>query len=305
MIFNNLKGLTDRDLMDLEKLYTYHHKDIRKEWVPVFEKFHNALMDTQVIIPTYHGGTKGSYMRAGLTYHAQPRGRNKAVLGFDLDADGISFHFYVGKGFPYRAQHYIRWGNNKYDWCGVIYIDSSTIDEILNCARSSLHLVLGDDSPKIKLPSVMEESLDITQNISVNLLRIDTDSKDHFTDNRVTVLPEGCSAPARSQIISERIIRDTELTTKLKCMYNHECQICGHRIVLQSGTGYAEAHHIFPLGEGGPDVPENLICVCPNCHVELDYCAKKISYDDLLLVSGHKINSNYVDKHNDRVMTKG
>lgn len=304
MIFSNLKGLTDRDLMDLEKLYKYHHKDFRKEWVPVFEKFHNTLIDTQVIFPSYHGGTKGSYARAGLTYKTGSGSRDKAVLGFDLNADGISFHFYVGKGYPYRAQHYIRWGNNKNDWCGVIYLDYSTIDEILKCAASSMHLVLGDNAPKLELPSVMEEALNDARAKSVNLSSTDTDGRSNLTNPRMTVLPEGCSEPTRSQCISERIIRDTDLTIKMKSIYNHECQICGHRIALPNGAGYAEAHHIFPLGEGGPDVPENLICVCPNCHVELDYCVKKIIYDDLLLVSGHKINSNYVDSHNDRVKMK-
>ena len=56
---------------------------------------------------------------------------------------------------------------------------------------------------------------------------------------------------------------------------DHTCQICGSRILLGDGSPYAEAHHVKPLGapHNGPDHPGNIVCVCPNCHVMLDYGA--------------------------------
>ena len=33
------------------------------------------------------------------------------------------------------------------------------------------------------------------------------------------------------------------------------------------GRALLEVDHIKPLGEGGPDVPSNMIALCPNCHV--------------------------------------
>ena len=33
------------------------------------------------------------------------------------------------------------------------------------------------------------------------------------------------------------------------------------------GQALLEVDHIKPLGEGGPDVPSNMIALCPNCHV--------------------------------------
>ena len=39
------------------------------------------------------------------------------------------------------------------------------------------------------------------------------------------------------------------------------CQICGASENLQ-------AHHIIPISEDGPDVPENGIALCPACHAD-------------------------------------
>jgi predicted restriction endonuclease len=42
--------------------------------------------------------------------------------------------------------------------------------------------------------------------------------------------------------------------------------VCGETIPLADGLRYAEAHHIQPFGapHNGPDISENVICLCPN-----------------------------------------
>jgi 5-methylcytosine-specific restriction protein A len=35
----------------------------------------------------------------------------------------------------------------------------------------------------------------------------------------------------------------------------------------KNGRALLEVDHIKPLGEGGPDIPSNMIALCPNCHV--------------------------------------
>jgi len=42
---------------------------------------------------------------------------------------------------------------------------------------------------------------------------------------------------------------------------------------------YAEGAHIRPLGgvRAGPDAPDNMLCLCANCHVRLDRGAIYIS----------------------------
>ncbi len=82
----------------------------------------------------------------------------------------------------------------------------------------------------------------------------------------------------KTLITTYRILRDTALARRIKADQNYECQICSTSILLNN-MPYAEAHHIRPLGSphDGPDLPGNLVCVCPNCHVKLDYGAIRIS----------------------------
>ena len=86
----------------------------------------------------------------------------------------------------------------------------------------------------------------------------------------------------------------------------YECQLCGHTILFQDGTRYAEAHHIRPLGEphNGPDCMENIICLCPNHHAELDYGVRAVSAADIRNVPKHSIDDTFIKYHNDVVWRK-
>jgi 5-methylcytosine-specific restriction protein A len=54
------------------------------------------------------------------------------------------------------------------------------------------------------------------------------------------------------------------------------CEACGIKapFTTQSGRPYLEPHHINRLGDGGPDTPEFVATVCPNCHREIHYGIK-------------------------------
>jgi len=90
------------------------------------------------------------------------------------------------------------------------------------------------------------------------------------------------SKPERVVQRISRIIRDTAVSSELKLLYDHSCQLCGTVITL-CGRSYSEAHHIKPLGSphDGNDSRDNLVCVCPNCHVLLDYAAIPLHLDSL------------------------
>ncbi|NVN18261.1 hypothetical protein GUA46_07905 [Muricauda sp. HICW] len=100
------------------------------------------------------------------------------------------------------------------------------------------------------------------------------------------------------------VLRNIGLAQKLKETYNYRCQICGNQIPIGTNNYYAEVHHIKPLGKphNGPDVLENMICVCPNCHVLLDYNAIFLSQHSIL--SKHKIKKEFVDYHNSQLKAK-
>ena len=114
-------------------------------------------------------------------------------------------------------------------------------------------------------------------------------------------------APERIQQQVYRILRDTEMTRKLKALYRNECQLCGCKLSLADGSFYSEAHHVQPLGRphSGPDIASNILVLCPNHHVLLDYGAMKLDIDKLRTTSGHSVDPRYVDYHNAVICQSG
>ncbi|MEU3985899.1 YDG/SRA domain-containing protein [Streptomyces sp. NPDC026672] len=113
----------------------------------------------------------------------------------------------------------------------------------------------------------------------------------------------------------QRIVRDTAAARRIKELYDHECQMCGTRLVGPDGRPYSQGAHIKPLGapHGGPDVERNILCLCPNCHVMLDMGAVVIEDDWSIVVRAalfggrlrdhlkvhrsHKVYPGYVQDH--------
>jgi predicted HNH restriction endonuclease len=73
---------------------------------------------------------------------------------------------------------------------------------------------------------------------------------------------------------------DPVLKEQIKRHYHFACQLCEtqlKKIGWKKGMPrsieifflYADAHHIVPLGKDGLDHPNNILCVCPNCHRRL------------------------------------
>src|SRR5262249_45883408 len=109
--------------------------------------------------------------------------------------------------------------------------------------------------------------------------------------------PEG---DTRTLSTISRIVRDTPLANKIKALHAFKCQVCGTALQLSGGQLYAESHHIKPLGapHNGPDIAENILCVCPNHHTQLDYGAIKLTKKDLHVVHGHQVRDEYINYHN-------
>lgn len=103
-----------------------------------------------------------------------------------------------------------------------------------------------------------------------------------------------------------RIIRNTTLSSFVKKLHKNQCQICGLALNNGEEKTYSEAHHIKPLGNphNGPDIIENLIVLCPNHHVQLDFGAIPIDIAQLRKIENHSISKEYIDYHNQRIYKK-
>jgi len=112
--------------------------------------------------------------------------------------------------------------------------------------------------------------------------------------------------PNRKESSVNKIIRDYNKSNNVKIWHSYQCQVCGLAIDTSAGL-YAEAAHIQPLGKphNGPDIEENLLCLCPNHHVMFDNGGFSINEDlsligipgKLTIASKHKIEKRFIKYH--------
>jgi putative restriction endonuclease len=97
------------------------------------------------------------------------------------------------------------------------------------------------------------------------LIKIDSDEKAVFEERGR--LPEGNHKPGRTTRTSTAVDRDSEVAKSVKRIHEHACQMCDIQLVGPRGP-IADGAHIRGLGEphNGPDIPSNILCLCPNHH---------------------------------------
>jgi putative restriction endonuclease len=126
------------------------------------------------------------------------------------------------------------------------------------------------------------------------------------TERPIPSLPTGTTEPERRSTTTQRVVRQTAISNAVKRLHDYVCQFCSTRISIPTG-GYAEAAHIKPLGRphDGPDVSENVLCLCANCHVLFDRGAIGVAADgslintpgELRVVAGHQVGAIYLEYH--------
>ncbi|EKZ9001837.1 HNH endonuclease [Vibrio fluvialis] len=94
------------------------------------------------------------------------------------------------------------------------------------------------------------------------------------------------------------------LARKIKKLHKDQCQLCNTTVRLKNNETYSEAHHIIPIGKPhhGPDTPENIIVVCPTCHVLCDYGAIILDIKQIKQRAGHSISIKSINYHNESVV---
>ena len=114
----------------------------------------------------------------------------------------------------------------------------------------------------------------------------------------------------RKEYVVNRIIRETKVAQSIKELYNNSCQICGLQIKTPV-VFYSEAAHIKALGKphNGPDVMENMLCLCPNHHIMFDLGIIALNDDfsvlglngvSLTIKPTHEIGKEFVKYHREQ-----
>lgn len=73
------------------------------------------------------------------------------------------------------------------------------------------------------------------------------------------------------------------------------CQGCGEEapFIDESGMPFLEVHHLHRRSDGGPDDPENVLAICPNCHRRVHHGEKGNEYNRQLIEVAETRNKRY------------
>ena len=85
--------------------------------------------------------------------------------------------------------------------------------------------------------------------------------------------PRGNKHPKHRTVTIKQYERDADIVREALRLANGRCECCNKKAPFKrtDASHYLEVHHLRRLADNGPDVIENVIAICPNCHRELHY----------------------------------
>ncbi len=87
------------------------------------------------------------------------------------------------------------------------------------------------------------------------------------------ILPDG----KKITVISCQHVRNSAFVKETLLNANGTCGSCGQRgFRAKNGSRFLEVHHKTWLSENGPDIPENMVALCPNCHRQEHHGIKRV-----------------------------
>jgi 5-methylcytosine-specific restriction protein A len=98
-------------------------------------------------------------------------------------------------------------------------------------------------------------------------------SVSNYQKKKKRLPPEGNRTPPKTKTGGSQFVRDPGVVAWVLDLANGFCECCNKEAPFSNinGTPYLEVHHVRRLADGGPDIVENAIAICPNCHREFHY----------------------------------
>jgi 5-methylcytosine-specific restriction enzyme A len=92
--------------------------------------------------------------------------------------------------------------------------------------------------------------------------------------------PRGQSKPKFKTSSSREFYRDPAVRAWVLKLSKGNCEACGEEAPFNSedGSAFLETHHMKRLVDDGPDIVENAVAICPNCHRRLHYSADRLEF---------------------------
>lgn len=91
---------------------------------------------------------------------------------------------------------------------------------------------------------------------------------------RIERLASAPTVPSKVSVQTTAFLRNPDVIAEVLIRAAGYCQDCGSPapfVRAKDGTPYLEVHHRKPLTDGGEDVVENAIALCPNCHRRMHF----------------------------------
>ena len=100
----------------------------------------------------------------------------------------------------------------------------------------------------------------------------ETEVKTHLSKGNMP-RPTGNLVPNTSTVATTQFARDPRVKAWVLNEAKGVCEVCDSKSPFYSSDGlpYLEVHHLRQLANGGSDIVENAVALCPNCHRELHY----------------------------------
>lgn len=131
-------------------------------------------------------------------------------------------------------------------------------------AYNELSELAGDSVLNIDYTNILEDRQVSSLDKQINQATLQKDTRSAIKD--LVIIAEAQPPKIRDRIIRQ-IVRKQKFANFVKTRADYICEICGREPFLQAnGAPYAEADHIVPLGDKGMDHPDNMRCLCPQCH---------------------------------------
>lgn len=166
------------------------------------------------------------------------------------------------------------------------YVAKGTVRFLGTCSYITHHI---EQRPDIKrqLRNAIVFHLDIQQPQSSDKIQAphnpylkEPNSRHSLNELRAIALnstPSNLSPEDRVTHIRQRS-RAIKLYTRKRA--NGVCEGCKTPSPFNSKSGpYLEVHHLTRLADGGPDIPENVIALCPNCHRKAHYSVEHLTFN--------------------------
>jgi len=92
--------------------------------------------------------------------------------------------------------------------------------------------------------------------------------------------PKGQDKPKSTTTPSKSYYRDPEVRAWVLNESAGNCEACGcpAPFTTEGNTPFLEAHHMKLLADHGPDVVENAVAICPNCHRRLHLSSDRAEF---------------------------